>query len=79
MIKRILKLKPVALLGAFYTIVGAVLALDSTEHFLPAGVARWITIIGTLVGVGLTVLAHQNVTPLAKPRAADGTPLVKAD
>lgn len=67
---------PVAALTALVTVFGA---LD--DFVLSQGVtAHWL---GTLIAaqaflsVVAGALAHRNTTSLVKPRAADGTPLVK--
>lgn len=68
---------PVATLTALLTGALSVLTLLQGLHILHGQVATWLDGAVALLTLILGWLTHQHVTPLAKPRASDGTPLIR--
>ena len=68
--------KPVAWLT---TIVALLTALDGTLtglHVLSPAVGGWLAGAVAVLTTILGVITHNNVTPVANPKSADGRPLV---
>lgn len=52
---------------------------DDVTQTIGAVVGVAVLVAGTVLPRARALLARRHVTPLVDPRAADGTPLVKAD
>lgn len=65
---------------AFTLFAGLLFAFDgyaAREHLVSHGTMAWLGLVELLVTVALGFFGvHSTVTPLANPKAADGTPLV---
>lgn len=66
---------PVATLGGLTTALTVFLSEALNRHLLSDAVISWLgLLLSMLVAIG-TWAAHQASTPVADPKAADGTPL----
>ena len=68
---------PVAWMTLALAILGSGDAVALYTEFLTKDQAVWVTTIVTLLTLVLGKLTHGAVTPLADPKANDGTPLAK--
>jgi hypothetical protein len=68
--------KPVATLVAVATVALALLVALAGTGVLTGKAAAYLAAAIAVLNLGLGYIAHQKVTPVANPKAADGTPLV---
>ncbi len=72
------KKNPVAALTALYTILVGVDGVLAGAHLVSNPVLGYLAAAEAVLAVVLGTITHTKVTPVADPKAADGTPLVKS-
>lgn len=74
------KFQPVAWLTTIAVLLGGLLEADRQFHVLPGTLGHWAAFAAAAIAIILVGLkAHESATPVADPKAADGTPLVPVD
>ncbi len=70
-------LRIIAAVGALITLVIGGLPTVGVD-LSPAAIGWLSGIVGALASVAVAIIGEGQVTPVASPRAADGTPLVRS-
>lgn len=71
-----MKFKPVAWLTTFYATLGAIVSANQLYPLIPEKIMAIIGFVGVVVSIVLGVKTFNRVTPVARPRDAQGGLLV---